>query len=94
MPLLSLPDEEATTSVDMSDGVLRAVAPIHATGQPFSLLLFDIDNFKSINDTFGHDEGDRILVKLVEVVQTALRESDQLGRWGARNSWYWHPRHP
>lgn len=51
-------------------------------GQPFSLLLFDLDHFKQVNDTHGHDVGDRILKTLVDSLTQGLREGDQLGRWG------------
>jgi diguanylate cyclase (GGDEF)-like protein/PAS domain S-box-containing protein len=51
-------------------------------GNTFSLVLFDIDNFKEVNDTFGHERGDRILRELVEVVRPAVRETDLFARWG------------
>jgi diguanylate cyclase len=46
------------------------------------LLLFDIDNFKSINDTFGHNVGDFVLKELAELVSKSIRKSDIFVRWG------------
>lgn len=46
------------------------------------LLLFDIDNFKSINDTFGHNVGDSVLKELTELVSRSIRKSDIFVRWG------------
>jgi diguanylate cyclase (GGDEF)-like protein len=50
--------------------------------QNMALILMDIDHFKRINDRRGHDEGDRILVTLVSLVQCHVREQDFFGRWG------------
>jgi diguanylate cyclase (GGDEF)-like protein len=49
---------------------------------PATLLLFDVDNFKTINDVHGHAEGDRALVAFGEILRNALRESDVLARLG------------
>ena len=44
--------------------------------------MFDIDKFKNVNDTFGHNMGDTVLKSLVKVVKQSIREKDLLIRWG------------
>jgi diguanylate cyclase len=51
-------------------------------GHPFSIIVFDIDHFKNVNDRFGHSVGDKILVALATRTKEVLREADTLGRWG------------
>ncbi|SFV90163.1 GGDEF domain protein [hydrothermal vent metagenome] len=51
-------------------------------GTNFSIILFDIDHFKQINDTHGHDVGDKILIQLSALVKNLLKEGDILARWG------------
>jgi diguanylate cyclase (GGDEF)-like protein/PAS domain S-box-containing protein len=51
-------------------------------GPALSLLLLDIDHFKEINDTHGHQVGDRVLVELTRRLTESLRASDVLVRWG------------
>ncbi|WP_295421639.1 sensor domain-containing diguanylate cyclase [Sulfurovum sp.] len=49
---------------------------------PICLLIMDVDNFKMINDTFGHVTGDRILRSVADILRVAVRESDFLARFG------------
>jgi diguanylate cyclase (GGDEF)-like protein/hemerythrin-like metal-binding protein len=53
-----------------------------ATRQPLTLVLFDVDHFKRINDTLGHAAGDAVLRELVDCARSQLRSSDLLFRWG------------
>jgi diguanylate cyclase (GGDEF)-like protein len=48
----------------------------------YALIMIDIDHFKKINDTRGHDAGDRVLQKLAEIINFHYRAKDFLGRWG------------
>lgn len=50
--------------------------------KPLSLLIFDLDRFKAINDQYGHRAGDRVLVEMCRRLRRSLRISDQLARWG------------
>ncbi|AXS41435.1 GGDEF domain-containing protein [Breoghania sp. L-A4] len=49
---------------------------------PVSLLMIDVDHFKSINDEFGHTAGDAVLVRIAEILDGAIRQQDQLFRYG------------
>jgi len=52
------------------------------TGRAYSALLLDIDHFKHVNDTFGHETGDHVLKKLAETLQASIRATDFVARFG------------
>jgi diguanylate cyclase (GGDEF)-like protein len=58
------------------------IARSRRSGRPFTLLLIDADNFKSINDDFGHMAGDEVLRKLVQRLGAQLRTNDVMARYG------------
>ena len=55
---------------------------LQRNGQPYSVLLIDIDRFKRVNDSFGHAVGDRVLQRVGQTLQQSLRQSDFVARWG------------
>jgi diguanylate cyclase (GGDEF)-like protein len=59
------------------------VARAHRYGRPLSLVLVDLDRFKQVNDSYGHQTGDQVLKKVSRVVQSRLRRSDITVRMGA-----------
>lgn len=60
----------------------HAMKQVTRYGEPMSVVLFDLDHFKGINDTHGHLTGDRVIAWVADTVKQTLRESDVLSRWG------------
>jgi len=58
------------------------VAEVQRYGEPLSCIMVDIDHFKKINDTYGHDNGDIVLQKLGEILKEKARSYDMVSRWG------------
>lgn len=75
--LTQLPNRRA-----LEEALEREYARAIRKGYPFSIVLYDIDNFKTINDGMGHTEGDRVLQRVGHLLASRRRRYDTLGRWG------------
>jgi diguanylate cyclase (GGDEF)-like protein len=60
----------------------QAIRMQRRAARPFSIIIFDIDHFKNVNDTRGHLVGDEVIKKLVEAAKRQIRNSDVFCRWG------------
>lgn len=76
-PLTSLLNRRAATNdfIQMTKMLARTFVPI-------SFLLMDIDWFKNINDSYGHDKGDEIIIKISNLIKKFSRDTDIVARWG------------
>lgn len=50
--------------------------------RPLTLVLIDVDRFKSVNDAYGHEAGDKVLVRIANAIRSGVRDYDLCGRWG------------
>lgn len=66
----------------MEEALDREVARSDRQGIPLSLVFVDLDHFKQVNDSFGHDTGDAVLVASARILRSRLRPYDVLARWG------------
>ncbi len=62
--------------------VKSALKTFDEGGKPFSIVLFDVDDFKNVNDTFGHLSGDKVLQKVAQCMQATFRKNDCIARFG------------
>jgi diguanylate cyclase (GGDEF)-like protein/PAS domain S-box-containing protein len=76
-PLTSLPNR-----ILLADRLHQAMAQTNRHKQPFALLYLDLDGFKTINDTYGHEAGDQLLMALATNMKRSLREIDTIARIG------------
>lgn len=59
-----------------------AMNQFYRSDRSFAIILIDVDFFKRVNDVYGHDGGDMVLVHLAQILQTKMRQIDSASRWG------------
>jgi diguanylate cyclase (GGDEF)-like protein len=79
--LLRTAEQDVLTGLANRRGVQRFCASL-AGEEPLSLVLVDVDHFKAVNDTFGHQVGDVVLRTVAEVLSSSVRAVDRVCRWG------------
>ncbi len=60
----------------------RQIARHQRYKEPFCMLIVDIDDFKGVNESYGYDAGDRVLITLSQLISNNIRTTDIVGRWG------------
>jgi diguanylate cyclase (GGDEF)-like protein len=75
--LTSLPNRRA-----LDERLDESISQSRLTGRPFSVVMMDLDGFKNINDTYGHETGDSVLKQVAACLFRNLRSSDFLARYG------------
>ncbi len=76
-PLTKLPNRRS-----MMEHLNLAMHKFQLGDSPFTIILGDIDDFKKVNDTYGHDAGDKVLVTVANLITSQMREGDYVCRWG------------
>ena len=82
-------DHDHLTQIPNRRCIIRRVEAM----KKYTLVIFDLDNFKSINDTYGHHIGDQILCRLTRRILSMLPEEAQIGRWGGEEFLVVYPYH-
>lgn len=79
-------DRDTLTGLQSRDAILRSLdvelRRQCRDGQPFSVLMLDLDHFKRVNDTHGHQMGDQVLKAVGAAIRKQLRATDHAGRYG------------
>lgn len=66
----------------LDEKIRDEIRRIDRYGDGLSIILVDIDHFKQINDRFGHQKGDDVLIRVARILQENIRNTDAIGRWG------------
>lgn len=66
----------------LMERVKSEAARAERTGRPLTVAMVDVDRFKEVNDAYGHETGDRVLVEIARAISAGVRDYDLCGRWG------------
>ena len=73
---------ELYNRVKLDDALIKELSRANRYNHPLGIILIDIDNFKQVNDTYGHLVGDMVLIDLAKILKEYTRDIDIAGRWG------------
>lgn len=84
--LVNIAEEDQLTQLRNRRGIHHQMERIYAQSKrdrtSLSLIMCDIDYFKDVNDKYGHEAGDRVLIKVAKVIENTIRKTDIAARWG------------
>lgn len=85
-PLTQLPNRRAVL-----EQINYETARFKRNAEPFTIVISDIDDFKNVNDTYGHDAGDKVLTALSNLIKKTIRQQDICARWGGEEFLFLFP---